>query len=141
MLERHPTFDADGYPTDETLDAITSWDAAHDSRGLVEFVAEAWHWPDYFIIDGFHVEAHTGGWSGNESLISALQDNTVFWLFCWSESRRGGHFVFELPDKDGMRQRAEPCTQTGNDRTQSGNDRTQARWLVYSCSRERRITR
>lgn len=93
-----PTFDKDGYPTEETLDAIKQWPHT-DFDGLMSFCEEAWVYDDYWTrtFNGQRIEAHTGGWSGNESIINALGENTVFWLMCWPESKRGGHYVFELP--------------------------------------------
>ena len=95
-MKPEPTFDKDGYPTESTLDLIRQWSFG-DLRGLAEFVCEAWQYDDYANIDGDKMELHTGGWSGNESLIEALQDNTMFWMRCWMKSERGGHFWFELP--------------------------------------------
>jgi len=95
-----PTFDRDGYPTEETLKAIREW-PPEDMRGLAEFVCGAWQYEDYAKLCGRSLELHTGGWSGNESLIGALQDNVMFWALCWLKSERGGHFWFELPEVAG----------------------------------------
>lgn len=95
MIE--PTFDRDGYPTEETLEAIRQWSYC-DMSGLMEFVREAWEYSDYVTREGRKLELHTGGWSGNESLITALQDNALFWATCWEKSERGGHFWFSLPE-------------------------------------------
>lgn len=46
------------------------------------------------------LELHTGGWSGNEEIICALQ-KSQFWFFWWESSRRGGHYYFEIPLKIG----------------------------------------
>jgi hypothetical protein len=46
----------------------------------------------------YHVS--TGGWSGNEEILSAMQDNLIFWMVCWQEHKRGGHYVFELPNPE-----------------------------------------
>lgn len=90
---KEPTFDAHGYPTDETLEAIRTW-PDDDLPGLIAFVRAAWHWPDFWREeDGKHVVS-TGGWSGNESLIAALADHTIFWMMYWEESRRGGRYIF-----------------------------------------------
>ena len=94
---KRPTFDRDRYPTEETLQAIREW-PQDDRRGLAEFVCEAWTYDNYRTLGERSLELHTGGWSGNESLISALQDNHVFWFMCWLKSERGGHYWFELPE-------------------------------------------
>ena len=36
----------------------------------------------------------TGGWSGNEDLIGAMQNNAMLWIMTWVSSRRGGHYTF-----------------------------------------------
>lgn len=95
MLE--PTFDKDGYPTDETLQAIREWPYG-DMPGLFEFIRQAWEYEDmaWEENDGIY-KISTCGWSGNESLIDALGDNFVAWMQCWYSSTRGGHYVFALP--------------------------------------------
>lgn len=98
--------DSDGYPTSEELHLITKW-PYQDCQGLLEYVADLWRYPDYIeeIEDSgnedyqenhiWHVS--TGGWSGNEDIIGAITDNTMFWSICWYSSRRGGHYVFHVP--------------------------------------------
>jgi hypothetical protein len=44
-----------------------------------------------------HLELHTFGWSGNESIVDALDKNVLFWMTCWEQSNRGGHYKFEIP--------------------------------------------
>lgn len=89
--------DADGYPTDETLKRITEWPYS-DFVGLMKFVREAWAYADAGYWDqtdtGYSIS--TAGWSGNEDIIGALRANKMFWLCCWEESRRGGHYKFDL---------------------------------------------
>jgi len=100
----HPEFDGNRYPTEATLQAIREW--PHTSFDeLIEFVGEAWRYPEYWrkatgLINGDRIEASTGGDGANESLISALAENLMFWSRCWVSSRRGGHFVFEIPKKE-----------------------------------------
>lgn len=36
---------------------------------------------------------HTGGYSDNEKIINELS-TTMFWLFYWKSSSRGGHYYF-----------------------------------------------
>lgn len=42
------------------------------------------------------VSLATGGWSGNERIIDAL-DGTMFHLRFWESSHRGGLYVYEVP--------------------------------------------
>ena len=93
-----PTFDKDGYPTDETLEAIEKWDA-RDTLGLFAFMEQCWSYPHYWNRAGDVIQISTGGWSGNESIISAFQANYIAWIFTWVSSRRGGHYEFEVREK------------------------------------------
>jgi hypothetical protein len=98
MIE--PTFDAHGYPTEETERAIRSWQHVIVGPGadaLVAFVTEAWN-SDFGSLEyeGEVLTLHTGGWSGNESIISALGESP-FWALYWQSSTRGGHHVFRVP--------------------------------------------
>ena len=42
------------------------------------------------------ITGHTGEWSGNESIISEMKRNSLFWSFCWRKSITGGHFWFKI---------------------------------------------
>lgn len=97
--------DGDGYPDDLTLDTIRDWDFRKGFREWLEYVQDTWYYPDYFrsrvLRDGrvrFYVS--TGGWSGNEELISAMRRNFICWSYTWVMSRRGGHYVFEVTPPD-----------------------------------------
>jgi hypothetical protein len=95
--------DDDGYPTDECLEIVKRWSYTQEFE-LFRFIEGLWEFHDF----GWHVEEEkdmhkffisTGGWSGNESLISALQGNWMIWHSTWEQSRRGGHYIFEI-EKD-----------------------------------------
>jgi hypothetical protein len=91
------------YPTVSTLREIRKWDALKDPVGLVYFVQSEWHWPELFRVKGkriLRIEAHTGGWSGNEEIISELHSN-FFWSLYWQKSTRGGHHFFRVPVRRG----------------------------------------
>ena len=101
--------DADGYPTAEELEKVKAWDAMAAPWGLVQYLKAIWWAPDWgFYIyrskDWLHkkpvwkLTLHTGGWSGNEDIISTLK-GTMFWQLYWQGSRRGGHYWFQLPPK------------------------------------------
>ena len=94
---KYPTFDSAGYPTEETLEAVEKWDYL-DSLGVFKYIEEAWSYPQYWNRKGNIISISTGGWSGNESLISALRANHMIWVFTWVSSRRGGHFEFEVKE-------------------------------------------
>ena len=92
--------DGDGYPTEAAIQRIKAWDVK-DPAGLADFCKSIWHWGSNYweqraTADGVRIEAHTGGWSGNEEIIGALE-STPFWSLCWQDSRRGGHYSFIIP--------------------------------------------
>jgi hypothetical protein len=104
---KEPTFDKDGYPTDETLEAIEKWNPK-DTPGLFAFMKKAWSYPHYFTEEyctnfkgapGYLYKISTGGWSGNESIIEAFEANYIAWIFTWVSSRRGGHYEFEVRER------------------------------------------
>ena len=96
----NPTFDQDGYPTEETCQIIEKWvlKEPKDWYDLMEFVHEAWNYKNYFRVRGRFYRLATGGWSGNEDIISSLKTNYMFWGLCWHMSKRGGCHLFELPE-------------------------------------------
>lgn len=101
-----PELDADGYPFEEDLQRIREWPITNNYAPLLDFIGERWSYPDRWekveaaddVLDKpvWRYTCSTGGWSGNESLIYALQDNCIAWSMCWAQSRRGGHYIFEV---------------------------------------------
>lgn len=89
----------DNYPTEQELERVREFNAL-DREGIIDFLRSIWNWADWGVkVSGKHVlklELHTGGWSGNEEIISALKDNHVFWALYWECSKRGGHFYFRM---------------------------------------------
>ena len=105
---KEPTFTADGYPTDDTLEEIENWEikTAQDAIDVMEYVGMAWSYPKYWDVkrdvpnEWGRKEARyifsTGGWSGNESLVGALENNVILnMLGAWSW-QRGGHYEYRL---------------------------------------------
>lgn len=94
----------DPYPTDEQLEIIEKWDW-NDIPGVFEYIKSLWFYDEYFspVRDANSKKTiymvSTVGWSGNESLIYALQKNYFIWSTTWVSSRRGGHYIFEVKDK------------------------------------------
>ena len=95
MTNIEPTFDADGYPTDDTLDTIKGWNFG-DNAALMRYIRSAWSDVGRVWESGREIHMATGGWSGNESIIQAMMENHVFWAMCWASSTRGGKYVFEI---------------------------------------------
>lgn len=102
--------DDDGYPTENALEAIEKWHW-NDARGWFKFIEGLWHlhswgWKektenhDYQDKLVLRYYISTAGWSGNESIIRAMQNNDWMWHLNWVQSRRGGHYIFELKEFD-----------------------------------------
>jgi hypothetical protein len=95
----------DYYPTDEDLARIREWPST-DLEGLLAFVRSLWWAADVlWKTEGRKAFISTGGWSGTESLIGAMQENLVFWAMCWESGHKGGHFEFALSEDRGPQAR------------------------------------
>lgn len=89
-------FDKDGYPTDSALKNLENFDGT--IQEYLEAVRVLWNWPDRYCLRGKRVlklYLSTGGWSGNESVIQAMQ-GSMFWYSFWQKSQRGGHYWFRI---------------------------------------------
>lgn len=99
------------YPTDEALKKIEKW-PWEDITGCFAFIKDIWAYADsgYWVeldtindtydhspVHRYHIS--TAGWSGNEDIIRALQKNYIIWFSTWVQSRRGGHYIFELKSR------------------------------------------
>ena len=103
------------YPTNSELLIIRKWDILqYDIPGLIEYINCVWWAPDwgFKLSKGrdrlFHrrcikLQLHTGGWSGNEDVIVALQQNFLFWSMFWRKHTAGGHYWFEIAMKEWNR--------------------------------------
>jgi hypothetical protein len=106
--------DEDGYPTEKTLEYIKRWHWS-DAKAMFEFIKGMWTYADFGYwreevvskddYNGIEYKEprlryyiSTAGWSGNESIIRAMQENTMLWSLNWVQSRRGGHYIFELKE-------------------------------------------
>jgi hypothetical protein len=99
--------DEDGvYPTEAALEKISNW-PYEEIPICFEFMKDIWEYSDMGFWEEEETEDHlfqrpvhqyyisTGGWSGNESIIHALEKNWIIWRTTWVQSRRGGHYIFE----------------------------------------------
>lgn len=106
-----------GYPTEAALDLITKWNW-EDEKGYFEFIKSIWWMPGWGWSEGVEPKEYyenvnvyryyisTGGWSGNEDIIRAMQNNILMWAVTWVQSKRGGHYIFELREyKDEVSQK------------------------------------
>ena len=94
--------DSNGYPTEAELQDIRDWDPRVWSVvNFLDFIKSIWWNPGWgFVKKGKRIivlELHTGGWSGNESIINAINENKFFYPLYWQRSRRGGHLKFRIP--------------------------------------------
>lgn len=91
------------YPTKEELLEIRKWGNIKDPATLFEFIHSIWWMPDWGWKQTKYrgktkIYCSTGGWSGNEDIISALRNSIAYSLY-WQQARRGGHYIFEFPSK------------------------------------------
>lgn len=93
----------DGYPTDEGLQAVRTFTGSvQQLLGLLYEATRAYGmltiepFDDHYGRAMVRVYMATGGWSGNESIVSALQ-RSFFWFAYWESSQRGGAYTFHVP--------------------------------------------
>lgn len=92
---------SDEYPAKEELQSILDFEGT--PADFIELINGLW-WHDGFTIKNGRTTfgpvkrcyISTWGWSGNEDIISVLRQ-TWFWFQWWSQSNRGGHYIFEVP--------------------------------------------
>jgi hypothetical protein len=92
--------DEDGYPTEAFLESIVGWRHENGFDALLQHAVKGHIYPKYWEREATDRKEtvwniSTGGWSGNEAIIEALQQNIIFWAMCWYQSRRGGHHIFK----------------------------------------------
>jgi len=97
--------DAHGYPTEDTLERIKKFDFQKDDPfEFADYICENWingsfRWRFRNHDEGC-LELHTLGWSGCESIVSALEELAgpfpTFWQLFWYRSQVGGHYMFRI---------------------------------------------
>lgn len=74
-----PTFNADGYPTEETEQTITEWPFENGYHSLLAYVARAWTYPDYFTHDGgSEYKISTGGLERQRGINRSVGEESYF---------------------------------------------------------------
>ena len=83
------------YPTDEQLQKIKEW-PADDLPGIMAYVQPLWSFGDcgYWSQERNIYYLSTAGWSGNEDIVGAMQENHIWWFMFWRQSKCGGHYIF-----------------------------------------------
>ena len=93
-----PTFDEDGYPSEETLKHINYWYTYYGwtPKEFLEFCEGAFNKNNDLLNDKPFdaLRIATGGWSGNESVVFQME-KTVFWTVLWKASVCGGLFILD----------------------------------------------
>jgi len=101
--------DVNGYPTEEWLQFIRNY-KPNESLPLTKFVSEilpnGWYMAEWGLV--LHrkykgkrkLELHTGGWGGNEIVISEIKSNMYLTHFKMRlvKWKIGGHYYFELSE-------------------------------------------
>lgn len=96
-----PILGDNGYPHEIELQRIRTW-PMDDFRALMEYVRLRWKYADMggWRQRGDRFRLATGGWSGNESLIGALESNWGFRALCGLSWHRGGLYFFDVREWD-----------------------------------------
>jgi hypothetical protein len=98
----------DGYPHDIELERIRSWplSVTADFEAVMDYVGRRWSYPDRWSKERYKTstdrvelryEFSTGGWSGNESLVAAMEENQMLQTMGAYSWQRGGHYEYRFP--------------------------------------------
>jgi hypothetical protein len=99
-------FDKHGYPSKCSLKVIVNWCPSQcPIEDILAFMKSLWN-HDY---GSFNLKGHlvlklhlaTGGWSGNESIINAVDRNTYL-HYGWQKSERGGAHWYKWDTTIGL---------------------------------------
>jgi hypothetical protein len=115
---------------------IKKWDV----RNVYELVRELednWTYKDHvkksWERNCLILELHTGGDSYNESLINALEQNTIFWAMYWDRIIRGGHYYFKIDfSLIGFKLVSEVAKERGFSRQNIFQSKEKYEWIVIS---------
>jgi len=88
----------DNYPTKIELGMIRKWPFM-DEKGWLDYCLGLWTFDGWATKRGGNYRFATGGWSGNEDIIEAMQANMGCWMSTWRSSHRGGLYKFQIPKK------------------------------------------
>ena len=96
------------YPTDSDLKKIRHWNWAKKSIYVyLELIHDCYnHRYGVFSVASLYKGTRlnlvlvTGGWSGNEDIISAMESDLIFWRQTWEKSIRGGRYEFKINLRD-----------------------------------------
>lgn len=87
--------DKNGYPTDETIRKLERWE--YPFHGIVSVLEIIFQDYGNVSLEDRQLILATGGWSGCEEAVCALDNNMLFHAFCWQMSKRGGYHEYTLP--------------------------------------------
>ncbi|NBP03680.1 MAG: hypothetical protein EBU90_27005 [Proteobacteria bacterium] len=99
---KKPTFDSEGYPSEETLNYLERFLVINKGRcesdnlfvEMFDFFFDAYdcHYGKIEKHDGYY-RVVTGGWSGNESLIGALERSGIWSYLCLAYVQGGCYYL------------------------------------------------
>jgi hypothetical protein len=99
----------DGYPHDIELARIRTWPLSGlaDYEAVIPHLGVRWSYPDRWHKEvakadfGDRMELRytfsTGGWSGNEDLVAAIEGNQMLQVIGAYSWQRGGHYEYRFP--------------------------------------------
>ena len=81
-------------PEENELQRIKEWTVDKGWDKMFELIKSLWEYKQYYIAGKGCYKLTTGQHKGNEAIIEAMKENTLFWDTCWAESKRGGFYLF-----------------------------------------------